>query len=261
MKYIDYQRAKWEDVRRFDPLEPEPGFEAAGRTLEPRGAAVSYRGPTPPLYRYGAQPAPLSGFWEDVFSTKPELFVTSQQRELMAQWPQADDTYRIKELIPFVDKLVAEAQRVQAKVGPIASGMSFLVWGPSDEFISKVQGINVELSKIAIRMAKRAKFARFEALKKGFTAVTFPDLRADAFAMMSLSQSLDTLAELEGGPSWIGGATFAIVAAFIRTGAWMVEVGSKVAKPFVALLSNIDLIVWGGLGLLGLLAWKKWRRQ
>lgn len=266
-KYIDYQRAKWEGVRRSDAPDPEPGFEAVGRTLE-GGAALSYGVPhlyqfsavRPVLQRYGA-PSPMAGFWADLFATHPDVVVSQEQRDLMAQWPEGDDTYRIAELIPFLDQLIAEAQRVQAKIGPVASRMSFLAWGPSDEFISKVQGINVELSKIAIRMAKRAKYAKFDAAKKGFTAITFPDLRKDAFAMMSLTRSLDWFAELEGGPSWIGGATFAIVEAFVRTGAWMVEVGAKIAKPFVALLSNIDLLIWGGLGLLGLWGYKKWRHK
>ena len=42
LNYIDYQRAKWEGVRRLDAPERAPGFEAVGRTI---GSAVPYMGP------------------------------------------------------------------------------------------------------------------------------------------------------------------------------------------------------------------------
>ena len=45
VKYMDYQRAKWEGIRHYDAPDPQPGFEAAGRTI---GSTVSYgryRGP------------------------------------------------------------------------------------------------------------------------------------------------------------------------------------------------------------------------
>ncbi len=41
VKYLDYQRAKWEGIRRYDAPDPAPGFEAAGRTV---GSTVSYGG-------------------------------------------------------------------------------------------------------------------------------------------------------------------------------------------------------------------------
>lgn len=209
--------------------------------------------------RVPAPPLPMGGFWADMFASQPQVVVSQQQRELMARWPASATTYKIADVIPFLDQLIAEAQRVLDKIQPVLAQPSVLVWGPSDEFISKAQGINVELARIAGRMGKRAQFAKAKA-KEGFTAVRFPDLRKDAFAMMSLTHSLDWFAELEGGPSWIGSTTYAIVSAFAKTGAWMIEAGAKVAKPIVALLSNAELVVWGALGL-GALWWWKGRQR
>ncbi len=261
LKYIDYQRVKWEGARRLDAPEDEPGFEAVGRILEPGGDAVSYggryRGPavSRPLQYYGAPPA--LGSWADRIADDPVNYLSPEQKALIATWPTTAKTYRIAELIPFVTALLVELGRVQSKIAPIVGRTSFLVWGPSDEFLTKVEDINMALSRIAIRMGKRAKFAKFDAAKKGFDVVTFPDLRKDAIEMMALTRSLDRLAVFEGGPTWIGSSTLAIVEAFTRTGAWMVETGAKVAKPVLALLSNIDLIIWGALGVLGLMWWQK----
>jgi hypothetical protein len=265
LRYIDYQRVKWESVRRGDADEDEPGFEAVGRTLEPVGAAVSYggryrypvRAQGRPLLRYGTAPPPLAGFWADLFSTYPQVVASPDQRAIMARWPATADTYKIADVVPFIDKLLAEAVSVLGKTAEVTARKSIGPWGPSDELLEKIDDIVDALAAIAKRLGKRGKFAKFEAAQKGFTAVTFPDLRKDAFAMMSLTYSLDRFVELEGGPSWIGSATLAIVDAFSRTGAWMIETGAKVAKPFLALLSNIDLLIWGGLGVLGVLWWRK----
>lgn len=209
--------------------------------------------------RVQRRPLPMGGFWGDLFAKKPQVVVSPEQRAIMSRWPVTAQTYQIGKLLPFLQGLAVEASRVLGKTADVTAQRSIGPFGPSDELLDKISDIETEIGKLAVRVAKMIQFTKAKG-SEGYTAVEFPNLRADAFSLMSLTRSLDFLVELEGGPSWIGTSLLNVVDAFSRSGAWLIKTGAKIAKPLLALLSSADLVIVGGLGLLGLWWWKRRQR-
>jgi hypothetical protein len=207
------------------------------------------------------RPLPVGG----IFDTAMDMLIgkmpplAPEQEAVLASWPKTEDKYNIDQMREFVRKLLDELAATMAKVSSLTARKSVLGFGPSSSVLSKVADVEHQINPVVVRMAKRMTFINSKA-KEGFTVVQFPNLRSDVAKLMALTHRLDVLVELDGGPTWIGTGLLGVVEAFTRTGAWIVDTTVKVAKPIIALLSNADMIVWGGLGILGVVWWKK-RKQ
>lgn len=206
------------------------------------------------------------GFWSDLFSNVP---MDPRVAYLATYWPEDRDIYSVTGATALYKEATDKALAALGKMADIVKQTSLTVgsvgFGLSVEARQKFSDITEEMYAIVKRMAAYSKNIQL-AGSEGYSAVKIPTFRHDVLRLMNLSAYGSKLSESQGGPSWFSEATLWTITVIVKTGLFVKKVGEAgvkvvqtAAEATIALLDNVDILMYGALGLATIWAYNKVR--